>query len=465
MVMTMTEKWISFSNLIHKTVKTLENQVAYAEAFFTMTEAIQVAIRNSEILTQNSLTDAGVGFRVAVGSKVGFACTNTFTEDALTHASQKAVSIARVSAEIPHFALPESGDLPQVKKVYDHRVTDMPAEDAVDIAHRLITACENTDPRVSAKSGRVAFQNGWRGVVNTVGVDHEENETKAVLYVGGVGEYNNEVTGVCTDLAYSRTADVSPENVGETAGKKVIKMMNPQALHSFKGTVIFGPEACSYQITDVLTDALKGESVMAGRSFWTGKIGKSVASEHLTVTDNALLENGFSSRRFDDEGCPSKDTILLKNGALLSYLHSATTAHALQTENTANASRFPGGFDMVRSIVGNGYRTAPECYPSNLVIEPGTKSREQLISEVEKGLFIESMAGFAQKGSGLISAQLSQAFFIQNGEIQYPVKGGMVSGVAFDWFNTISGIGNDVKQFDNAVVPSVRVEDVTIVGA
>jgi len=94
----------------------------------------------------------------------------------------------------------------------------------------------------------------------------------------------------------------------------------------------------------------------------------------------------------------------------------------------------------------------------------GDKSKEQLISEVEKGLVIESMAGFAQKGSGLISAQLSQAFFIQNGEIQYPVRGGMVSGVAFDWFNTISGVGNDVKQFDNAVVPSVRVEDVTVVG-
>lgn len=460
----MTLEWEPFSDLIHKNVRTLEKGTTHTEAYFTMTETTEVAIRNSEILTQNRLTDAGVGFRVAIKNKVGFSCTNTLTEKALINAGEKAVSIARVSAEIPHFTLPGPGQRAAVKKTYDPQVAEITVGEAVDVAHRLITAAEGIDPRVRAKSGRVVFQSGWRGIVNTLGVDHEEKETKAVLYLGGVGEYNGEVTGVCTDVEFGRTADISPEKVGEAVGEKVVKMVNPQPMKSFKGTCIFGPEACSYQIADVLTDALKGESVMAGRSFWTGKIGEKVASENLSVTDNALLENGFSSRGFDDEGCPSTDTALLKNGTLQSYLHNATTAHALKTENTANASRFPSGFDMVRSIIGSGYRTAPESFPSNLVIHPGNKSKEQLISEVEKGLVIESMAGFAQKGSGLISAQLSQAFFIQNGEIQYPVKGGMVSGVAFDWFNTISGIGNDVKQFDNAVVPSLRVEDVTVVG-
>ena len=87
------------------------------------------------------------------------------------------------------------------------------------------------------------------------------------------------------------------------------------------------------------------------------------------------------------------------------------------------------------------------------------------MAEIEKGVLIESMAGFPQAGSGVISAQLSRAFFIQNGEIQYPIKGGMVSGVAFDWFKQVSGIGKDSKQFPNAVVPSLRIEEVKIVGA
>ena len=178
-----------------------------------------------------------------------------------------------------------------------------------------------------------------------------------------------------------------------------------------------------------------------------------------------LLENGFSSRSFDDEGCPSQNTVVIKQGQLESFLLHATSAKALKAKSTGNASRFPGGLDMVRMIVGNGYRAKPEVYPSNLVIQAGGKSRDELLSEVEKGVLVESMAGFAQEGSGVISAQLSRAFFVKNGEIQNPIKGGMVSAVAFDWFKQISEVGNDAKQFVNSVVPSLRVEEVKVVGA
>ncbi|MBU7016281.1 MAG: TldD/PmbA family protein, partial [Theionarchaea archaeon] len=283
-------------------------------------------------------------------------------------------------------------------------------------------------------------------------------------YLAGVGEQGNEVTGSCADYVFSHTADIHPEKVGETVKEKVLCMFNPRPLKSFKGTIIFGPEACSYQIADAVIDALKGESVMAGHSFWAQKTGEKVASDLVTVTDDGLLENGYSSRGFDDEGYPSQRTPLLKKGVLTQYLQCASTAQALQVINTGNACRSPGGFDMIRNIIGSGYRTIPEVYPSNLVIEPGTKSKETLISEVDTGVLIESMAGFTQKGSGLISAQLSRAFFIHKGEIQYPIKNGMVSGVAFDWLKNVSGVGNDVKQFDATVIPSIRVEDVSIVG-
>lgn len=457
-------EWTSFSNLVHKTVKILEKDASITdvEAFFTLNEKTEVALRNSEILTQNKKTDAGVGFRVIIKNKVGFACTNTLTENALNNAAKKAVSIARVSAEIPHFTLPEPSKIPSIP-VYDPKVAQKTGEDAVETAHQLIQATE-TDTRVIAKGGRVVFQSGWRGIYNTSGVNHEEKETKAALYLAGVGEQGNEVTGSCADYVFSRTADIHPEKVGETVKEKVISMFNPQPMKPFKGTVIFGPEAGSYQIADAVIDALKGESVMAGHSFWAQKAGEKVASDLVTVTDDSLLENGFSSRGFDDEGYPSQKTSLVEKGVLTQFLQHATTAQALQVKNTGNACRSPGGFDMIRNIIGSGYRTIPEVYPSNLVIEPGTKSKEALISEVDTGVLIESMAGFTQKGSGLISAQLSQAFFIHKGEIQYPIKNGMVSGVAFDWLNSVSGVGNDVKQFDAVVIPSIRVEDVTVVG-
>lgn len=120
---------------------------------------------------------------------------------------------------------------------------------------------------------------------------------------------------------------------------------------------------------------------------------------------------------------------------------------------------------MSHMIIGNGYRTKPEIYPSNIVIQTGSKTKEEIVSEMANGVLVESMAGFVQGGSGLVSAQLSNVFLVQNGEIQYPVKGGMVSGVGFDWLKQVSLVGNDAKQFLNAVVPSLLVEDVRVIGA
>jgi PmbA protein len=176
------------------------------------------------------------------------------------------------------------------------------------------------------------------------------------------------------------------------------------------------------------------------------------------------LEGGFASRGFDDEGFASQETVVVKKGELQSFLYDATSAKALKARNTGNASRFAGGFEMVHMIIGNGYRAKPEVYPSNLVIKSGKQTKEKLVSEITEGVLAESTAGFAQAGSGMISAQLSNAFYIKNGEVLCPIKGGMVSGIAFDWFKQISGVGNDSKQGQNSVVPSIRIENVNIVG-
>jgi PmbA protein len=133
--------------------------------------------------------------------------------------------------------------------------------------------------------------------------------------------------------------------------------------------------------------------------------------------------------------------------------------------NTGNSSRFASSDDMASQIVGNGYKARPEVSPSNFVISPGRKNREELVSEVKKGILIESMAGFVQAGSGLISAQLARAHHIENGEIRWPLKGGMISGIAFDWFNQIYEVGSDSKHFINCIVPSLCVEKAKIIGA
>ncbi len=462
------ENWDYLRDFTQKAINVVSRKedVTHVEAFFTGTQIIEVNIRDSEIQSQSNLYDLGVGFRVVtLNNKVGFTCTNTLNEEKILDTADKALSIARVSSEVQNFSLPEPTQLLSVNGLFDSRINDITVEEVVNVARRAVKAAEDFDKRVIAKWGVVSCISGWRGVINDLGVDFSEKETKTILALAGSGQDRGEVTGSTWDAEVSRKVEFRPEQVGENVGKSVIEMFGKQTLPSFQGTVIFAPPAVSYQLKDVLIDALKGEHVISGRSNWNKKIAQKVASESLTIIDNAILENGFSSRSFDDEGSLSQKTHLIRKGKLESFLHSATSANSLNTKNTANASRFGGGFNMTRMIIGNGYRTKPDIYPSNLMIQKGNKTKEELIAEVDKGVLVEEMAGFPQEGSGQISAQLSRAFYIEKGEIKYPIKSGMISGIAFDWFKQISGIGNDIKRFQNSVVPSLRVEDVKVIGS
>jgi PmbA protein len=460
--------WEFLADTVRKTLKRLEELGAeLAEAFFSATWTTEVTIRNSEVLAENVMEDAGVGFRVAVsGNRVGFACTNVVnTEKAVFEAGERALSIAKSSAPVPDFALPSSLKVPMVQGLFDSAVLDASVEESVNIARRMIQSTENVDKRITAKGGQVSISYIQRGVVNSLGVDVEAKETQVGAGVYGTGRRNGEVTPSCFDIELKRCLDLHPEKIGDAVGQMIIAQFNPKPVESFEGTVIFEPEAVSYQLCDAMIGALKGENVGAGSSPWIGKLGETVASENLTVVDNGVLDGGFASRSFDDEGYPSQATTLVSKGTLKSFLHNATTSNKLGMQNTGNASRSGGGFEMTKQIIGNGYKAKPEVYPSNLVIEAGRKTKHQLTSDVKRGVLAETMGGFVQAGSGLISAQLVRAQYIEKGEMKHPIKGGMVSGIAFDWLKQIDEIGNDGKQFFNSVVPSVRIEKVKIIGS
>ncbi|UCG36699.1 MAG: TldD/PmbA family protein [Candidatus Bathyarchaeota archaeon] len=464
--MNLDKNWAILKDFVGKAVHHIEaKRNAQVEAFYTSTTKTEVTIRNGDILTQNLMDDSGVGFRVATSKgKVGFACTNAMEEKAVRVAAEKAYDASKTSSEIENFAFAGRRKLPSVAGLFDKRVNEVTVEDAVDIARRAMIAAEDVDKRVIAKDGHVIFQSRWRGIHNTSGVDFEERESKCILYLVGSGKQNCEVTPGCSDSVFSRSSKLTPEKVGRNVGKMVIEMLKPKPLKSFEGTAIFSPEAVSYQPVHVLIDALKASSVMAGRSPWTKEVGNLVASSNLTIIDNSTLSGGFSSRSFDDEGSSSRATVLVDRGRLRSFLHDTTSANTLKAENTANASRSAGGFDLVKMIIGSGYRAKPEIYPSNLLIEGGRKCKEELTSELQNGVLVESMSGFPQAGSGLVSAQLSRAFYVKNGQIEHPIKNGMISGNAFDWFRQISQVGNDAKQFSSSVVPSLQVEQVKMVG-
>lgn len=456
--------WENVYSLVEQTITKAmkKDSTKDYEAFFSSFETIEVNIRNSEILTQNKLVDSGVGIRAIVDGQLGFSCCNKIEQKAIDEALESAVIVAKMSRKDPDIGFPESSKSITINELYDPKFEDITIEEAIEIAKQAIETAEDYDKRVTLKSGRIILQRGYRGLINSNGINVNEKGTYSTFYIGGGGQQANEVTGGCYESSFSRRYQLEPEKMGEKLARNILTMFGKKKVDEFKGSALIASGSVSYQVLDVLNEALNAENVLTEKSAWKDQIGNAVTSEVVNIVDDGVLSGGYSSRHFDDEGSTSQKTTLIEKGMLSNYLHYTKSANKLNTSSTGNACRSPGSFDLVRSIIGVGYRAKPEIYPSNILIEPGQKEQKKLLAEIDRGVLIESMAGFPQKGSGVLSAQLSRGYYIENGEIQFCLKDAMVSGIIFDWLKNISGISKDVKMYPNAILPALRIEDVKI---
>jgi len=444
----------------------VEAQVVVAEAFFTLKNLTQIQIVNSEITGNNQGIDGGIGFRTIMkNNQMGFASTNNFLKkDEVLKTVKNAIDLAYISTPNEYVCFPESSKPKVIKGLFDEKIASISIDETLNIAKSGLDSTEAVDERVKLKRGELYLEYGWKGVQNTLGIDLEVKSSHGILYLGAIAQENNQVTGLSTEIRRTTSLDFDAQVQGKTLAKKALKLLNPRTVTNFTGTVVFSPHVVADHIFSVITDALKGDNVIVKSSAWEDRIGSTVAVNTLTISENPLLEANFSSQPFDDEGVATANTILIANGELKQFLHHSSSAKAFNDQTTGNASRYGTGWDITRLIIGSGYKTQPIVYPHNLIINPGQYPIDDLIAEVDHGLFIDSIAGFPQPGSGLVSAQISSGFIIENGELKQAVKDTMVVGNAYEWLHQISGISKETEQFNFCNVPALRIEGVKIVG-
>ena len=188
-----------------------------------------------------------------------------------------------------------------------------------------------------------------------------------------------------------------------------------------------------------------------GRSLWADKIDENVSNRKLTVVDDGLLPYGLGSSPFDAEGIPCQKTMLIDNGVLKNFLYDSYTANKANVESTGNAVR-------------GSYSNLPSISISNLLVEPGAKSLDDLISEMDKGIIINRFSGSVAVESGEFSGIAKQASYVENGEMKFPLKETMISGNAFESLKNIVEIGRERRATMTSVyTPPILVKDVGII--
>jgi PmbA protein len=218
--------------------------------------------------------------------------------------------------------------------------------------------------------------------------------------------------------------------------------------------IVFAPETARTLIGSVF-DAASGDAIWRGASFLAGRLNETIAASDLTIVDDSTMllpagVGGFGTSPFDDEGLPSRRTIVVENGILRNYLLNTYTARKLGMKSTHNAAR--------------GLAGAPGTGCGNLFLAPGKLTPDQIIGGVSAGLYVTSLMGF---GTNLVTGDYSRGatgLWIENGQLTHAVEEVTIAGNLAEMLRGVTAIGNDLVFRGSVASPTLRIDGMTIAG-
>ncbi len=446
-----------YLELVNRVVAQAQSANVEAEAYLNVGQEAEILVSRGEVEKLSQAGSKGLGVRVLVDGKVGYAYSSDFSEQSVNRLLDEAVDLAGIVdgdefRRLPDPATTSDEDL----AIYDPAIDALSAEEKVDIAKRVEKAALGYDPRVVVTNFcTLLTQSGTVAIANSRGVSGSYRKSFIGSYLMAMAQDGEDRAVAFHVGVASWLKEFDPDAVGREAGKKAIKLLGGRPVPTQKATVVYSPYA-AHSIVGALSSALTAQAMQRSRSFLQGKLGEAVASDMVTLLDNGRLPGGLATRPFDDEGVPTRATRLIDEGVLQAVLHDTYTAARDGTDSsTGNASR-------------TSHAGLPSVSASNFYFQAGPQSAEEVISGVERGLYVESVMNTHSinpiNGDYSVSAV---GYWIENGEIVHPVNNVTIAISLQDWLHNVKAVANDLvfAPMGGALgSPTIRVDNVMIGG-
>jgi PmbA protein len=424
------------------------------EIFLSRETVTSAEIEKGSVKKGERIFDMGFSARAVKGKSVGFSHSSSLDERDVLNVLNESITLARIVTPDPDFqSLPKAEPYPEVFKSPDKHVSSIDVGEAVDMAMQVEGAA-HIDPRIYSINVSIDLVSAEAAVINTLGISAEENDTLVSGSASVVSKTESEMSHGFEFEEARRIKDIDLRWIGREAASESIKSLGAKKISSGKLPVIFAPRVAAGIISSGIAGASSAENIQKKRSYLTGKLGQVIGSNEITVTDDGTLANGIATSRFDAEGSPRTQTVIVEKGVLKSYLHSSYTANKEGVKNTGNASR-GGGWD---------YRASPSIGHTNLILEPGKHNLQQLLSEVNEGILVLYTGDRPNLATGELSAQVTAGFKIEKGDISYPLKQASVGINLLDLLTRVEEIGSDSRQISGVITPSIRISEAAISG-
>jgi PmbA protein len=428
-----------------------------AEAYIQASKETEIVVDGGQVEQLMQSGAKGIGIRIIDGGRTGYVYTSDFSEASLDRAIQTARELAEVATADGNRGLPEPQEYRHEDlEIYDPALEAVSTEDKIALALKSEAVALETDSRMFQARSHYGDAIVHVHLANSKGFAGSYYRTIAYNYIIAVAR--DEASG---DMAQSFGFgfsnfynEVDPVAVGREAAYKTTMTLGAGSLPTQKMTVIFDGFVMS-ELLAYLSMALNAEAMQRGRSFLIGKMGQTVGSDKVTLLDNGRMPRGMSSAPFDGEGVPTSATRLIDEGVLQAVIYDTYNAREAGVMSTGNAQR-------------GSYRTMPQLGMSNFYIQPGHKSHEEIIGEVENGLYVTRI--MQTGGINPVSGDCSMAAsgqLIENGQLTQPVNGVTVATTLPDLLMSISEVGSNLRAFPimgSISAPTVRVDNMTIGG-
>jgi PmbA protein len=426
------------------------------EAYYSEQATTSVDVSEGQLESFTSAANRGVGLRVLVGGAFGYAYSSDSTEQGPAELLERAVRLAREATPDPLRALPDprpvrSGDL----GIFDPDLEAFSTEDKIQLLSRLERVARETDGRVrNTHLARYSDAIGTYAIVSSRGISASFRSTGCYAALSAIARDDGEAQRGYGVTGGHGPRDLRVEEAGRRAALRAVAPLAGGPVPTQRAAVVMEPEIVAELLRGV-TQALSAEAVLKGRSIFVDRAGERVGSALVTLSDDGSLPGGLSSTPVDGEGVPTERTSLIEGGVLRGFLHNTHTARRAGARSTGNGVR-------------GSYRVPPEVGPTNLRLAPGTLSVDDLLSGVERGLYVVATRNVG--GINPISGDYSvgaSGRWIERGELAGPVTGVTIAAPMLDMLANLSALANDLRWLPGQGVvgaPTVRIDDVTIGG-
>lgn len=438
-------------NLAHKLIDLTRAAGAdAADVLVSDSASLSVSCRLGQLEDTERAESRDIGLRAMIGQKQAFVSGSAVSDDALGQLAQRAVDMAQATPEDRYCGFAPEDRLTQEIPALD--IADSVEPDADKLLSMAVT-CEDAARAVEGITNSEGGGAGWGRATTALVTSHgfegaytSTSFSASCAVIGGEGDamerdYASHSARHLEDLD-------APEDIGLRAANRTIERLNPRKMESTKTNVVYAPRVAA-SLLGHLSSAISGAAIARGTSFLRDKMGQQVMSASVTIEDDPLRPRGLRSAGFDGEGVKTETLVPVKDGVLQCWWLDSASARQLDLQTNGRAARGIGG--------------PPTPSATNLYMQAGEDSVQTMLKNIGTGFYVTELIGMGVNGVTGDYSRGASGFWIENGELAYPVSEMTIAGNLETMFMNMTP-ADDLTFRRGVNAPTILVEGMALAG-